>query len=155
MLLVELAYDLKGIDTISGTVNDLLKVQYFNDYTGQIETYTLGLGASDAKGVANPTADAGEASDYSGATVGTAVVLDGSGSTPGGGAFERDSFIWYLVGKPNGSRATLNVASSGPASFVPDVAGDYTVELTVFVGAGGAFLFSAPARVTITVAPAP
>lgn len=154
-LLVPLAFDLAGIDTISGTVNDLLKIYYYNDFTASTEVYTLGLGAADAKGDANPLANAGSAANYAGATVGTAINLDGSASTAGSGTFANDSFIWYLVAKPASSRALLNVSTSGPASFVPDVAGDYTVELMVFAGVGAGYLYSEPARATIPVAPAP
>ncbi len=151
LLLVPLDFDLSKIDTISGSVTDLLKITYFNDFTGQSEELNLGLGATDSAGNTNPTANPGQPGDYAGAVVGTAVALNGAASSPGSGTFSSDSFVWYLVGKPAGSTAKLNVATAGPASFVPDVAGAYEVELMVFSSAGSNFLYSAPARVTITV----
>ncbi len=153
LLVVPLAYDLSGITSPSGTATDLLKVTYFNDFTGQVTEATLGLVASDAKGLTLPTANPGDAAAYASARVGTAVTLSGSASAAGGGRFGPDSFVWYLVGKPAGSRAKLNVATAGAATFLPDVAGSYDVVLFVFSEADATFLFSAPSTVRVTVAP--
>jgi|GEM_PF-1645215 len=152
ILIVPLAYDLSKIDTISGSVTDLLKINYYDDFLGASEALSLGLGSADSKGLANPVADPGTASDYSGAKAGTELFLNGAASSAGPGTFSPDSFIWYLVAKPAGSRAKLNVATAGPASFTPDVAGNYTIELAVFSSTSDAYLYSVPAQVTIPVA---
>ncbi len=153
LLVVPLAYDLSGITSPSGTATDLLKISYFNDFTGEVTDATLGLVAADSKGLELPTANPGAASAYAGARVGTAVTLSGAASTAGGSTFGPDSYVWFLVGKPAGSRAKLNVATGSLATFVPDVAGDYDVVLFVFGDAQTTYLFSAPSTVRLTVAP--
>lgn len=70
--------------------------------------------------------------------VGQVVQLDGSGSTDP--AMKPLTYHWELFGLPAGSRAMLNGAP-GPSgalnpSFVPDVAGDFIVRLTVTSDSG-------------------
>jgi PKD repeat protein len=79
-----------------------------------------------------PTADAGPDQTVQ---VGETVQLDGSRSSdPDGDAL---SFKWRFRSRPSGSQATLSNSSSARPSFVPDVAGQYVVELTADDGHGG------------------
>jgi signal peptidase I len=72
-----------------------------------------------------PVSNAGE--DQS-VTIGSAVALDGRGSTdPGGNSM---AYAWALT-VPAGSAATLDDATSATPRFIADVAGTYTAELTV------------------------
>lgn len=88
-----------------------------------------------------PVADAGI--DRA-AEVGTAVELDGSGSsTPGDGEL---AFEWAFVGRPESSGVEIQQPGAETSSFVPDAVGDYIVELTVDNGGQ-----EATDRVTIDV----
>lgn len=58
------------------------------------------------------------------------------------------SMHWRLAALPPGSQASLNQTSARNPSFVPDVGGDYTVELVVTDSTG---MSSAPAEVTVNV----
>ncbi|MEX1033547.1 MAG: PKD domain-containing protein [Cellvibrionaceae bacterium] len=74
------------------------------------------------------------------AQVGAVVQLDGSASFDSDGGPLALSFQWRLVEKPGSSALTdaeINGANSAIASFVPDVSGQYTLELTVSDGANG------------------
>ncbi|BAS29362.1 PKD domain-containing protein [Limnochorda pilosa] len=75
---------------------------------------------------------------------GTTVQLEGSGSTDPDG--DPLAYGWEFVFRPAGSEAVLAGASTPTASFVADVAGVYTVRLTVDDGRGG----TAQDEVTIT-----
>ncbi len=57
------------------------------------------------------------------------------------------NYRWTLVGLPAGSAAHLNGAAATQPSLVPDVAGDYTIELVVTDSNG---MSSAPKFVTVT-----
>lgn len=73
-----------------------------------------------------PNADAGKDQEVK---VKEKVFLDGGGSfDPDGDAF---TFSWSIVTKPEGSKAELENAKTRTASFTPDVAGDYVVQLEV------------------------
>lgn len=75
-----------------------------------------------------PTVNAG--ADLTG-TVGNTVALNGTASDPDG---DQLTTSWSIVSAPEGSSATINNASSLNASFVPDVAGPYTIQLSVSDG---------------------
>lgn len=70
-----------------------------------------------------------KAGDDRSVVVNTAILLDGSAS------FSEDkkpfSFLWAIKSKPAGSLATLISATSQKATFTPDVAGVYMIELQV------------------------
>jgi hypothetical protein len=89
-----------------------------------------------------PVADAG--ADRS-LRVAESAVLDGSRSSDTNG--DRLTYVWSIETRPNGSAAALVDAGQPVARFVPDVAGDYIVNLVVNDGA----VDSAPDRVTLTV----
>ncbi|MCK6371669.1 MAG: PKD domain-containing protein, partial [Gammaproteobacteria bacterium] len=77
------------------------------------------------------------------ATVGTAVQLDGSGSTDIDG--DVLAFTWQLVSVPAGSAATLSDPALLNPVFTPDVAGTYAAALVV----GDGQRLSAPDTVLI------
>ncbi|MDY0043135.1 MAG: PKD domain-containing protein [Syntrophales bacterium] len=102
--------------------------------------YTLALIVTDEWGLASdpdtvtvsttntkPFADAG--GDVPVTVIGTTVYLDGSQSyDPDGDAI---SFSWSIKSCPAGSTAALVNAISSAPYFVPDLYGDYIIELTV------------------------
>ena len=63
---------------------------------------------------------------------GTAVVLDGSGSSDPDG--DQLDFSWTLEEKPTGSNASLTGAGNSSAEFTPDEVGSYKVRLVVTDG---------------------
>jgi len=82
---------------------------------------------------------------------GQPLTISGASSTPTPGA-SIGQYIWYLVEKPGTSKARLNEISNGPTvSFVPDVAGNYTVALQVFNVYQTTAVFSDPGFAAITV----
>jgi len=106
-----------------------------------------GGGAADVPPPANraPVAQAGAPAA---ADVGSPVALDGRASSDADG--DALAYAWQLSTAPAGSAATIANASSAQATLAPDVAGSYTVTLTVTDGRGG----SASSSVTVTAAPA-
>ncbi len=77
-----------------------------------------------------PTADAGNDETV---TTGSIVILDGSGSSdPDGDAL---NYHWLLHSKPHGSSAFLSTSTEVNPSFMPDVNGDYVINLIVNDGA--------------------
>lgn len=75
------------------------------------------------------SADAG--SDQT-VNVGTTVNLDGSGSSSSDGSTL--AYSWVFSTQPGGSAATLTGPATAAPSFMPDVAGDYILTLTVTSG---------------------
>jgi hypothetical protein len=62
--------------------------------------------------------------------VGRETILDGSGALDPGGVVPLGvSFNWFFTGRPAGSGATLIDPTSAFPSFVPDVPGDYSIDL--------------------------
>lgn len=72
------------------------------------------------------TANAGDDQEV---LVGDTVALDGQASTGVG------NIAWTFVSRPSGSSATLSDATTLTASFEADVAGEYSVQLSVNAGA--------------------
>ncbi|MDP1825519.1 MAG: PKD domain-containing protein [Archangium sp.] len=67
-----------------------------------------------------------------GVTVGTSVMLDGSGSSDPDG--DMLNFSWSFAQRPTGSAAALTGAQTATPTFTPDVAGAYRLSLTVSDG---------------------
>lgn len=65
--------------------------------------------------------------------VGTAVNLDGSASTDPDG--DTLTYLWNFASRPSGSSAVLSDPTAERPAFLPDVAGNYVVQLTVSDGA--------------------
>jgi len=109
--------------------------------------YTVQLAVSDGKGGSGtdslvihangpanqvPVARAGADQTLS---VGSSVSLNGSASSdPDGDAL---SYQWSFSSRPQGSAASLQTPQAVGATFVPDLAGEYLVQLAVSDGRGG------------------
>ncbi len=152
-LVLEVAWDASKY--APQNLDEFLHVHYIHGFTGEATSETVALVFYDDPGVP-PTAVAGPEAGYAG-TVGEELTLDGSGSTGGDFTLGANSYLWYLTDLPAGSRARLNVENGPFPSFVPDVAGSYTVELVVYAvdSATSDFLTSAPHSVTVDVQAAP
>jgi cytochrome c553 len=115
-----------------------------NDGTVDSAPATVSVTASTSNSA--PTADAGTDQNVS---VGTAVTLDGTGSSDADG--DSLTYAWTLVSKPSGSSVSLpNPVTTDMVFFTPDVAGTYVVQLVVNDGTAD----SNPDTVTITAAAA-
>lgn len=73
-----------------------------------------------------PEADAGPDME---ATTGSMVTLDGSNSSDPDG--DELTYLWSITSAPSGSTATITNSTDAIATFIPDVAGSYTMRLTV------------------------
>ncbi len=74
----------------------------------------------------------------------TATTLDGSGSSDADG--NPLTYAWSFVSAPAGSTAVITSSTSSKATFIPDLAGIYLVNLTVNDGKTN----SAPVTTTVT-----
>jgi uncharacterized protein YjdB len=100
-------------------------VRIFADVEGKTGSIELDI----AEGNRGPTADAGQDKTV---VKGNEVMVDGSGSSdPDGDSL---SFTWEMTTKPGDSNVTFGTVSNATASLMPDVAGTYTLKLTVSDG---------------------
>ena len=104
-------------------------------------------GGNETTGTANvaPTANPGPSQNV---VVGAVVSMDGSASKDSDGGTL--TFKWTLIGKPNGSAATLTNATYPNPKFTADLAGNYVVSLVVNDGKADSTV--ATVSVTATVA---
>jgi hypothetical protein len=79
-----------------------------------------------------PTADAGGNFELE---VGETATLDGSNSSDPDG--DELTFTWEFTSTPNGSTVNISNADSPTATFIPDVAGEFAITLTVEDPMGG------------------
>lgn len=105
---------------------------------GGRRTVRITAGSGNARPVARAGADRT-------ASVGSTVTVDGSASSDANS--DALQFQWALLYRPTGSTATLAGAHNATASFVPDRAGDYVLQLV----ARDASSSSQPDTVVITV----
>lgn len=78
-----------------------------------------------------PVVDAG--TDQS-VTLGDVATVTATASDPDGDPL---TFAWTVAGRPAGSAATLSATNTPSVSITPDVAGAYTLQVTVSDGRGG------------------
>ena len=81
-------------------------------------------GNGDVPPTASATADAGSNSDE---VVGFEVIADGSGSSGSSSV----SYSWAISSQPANSSASLSDADTENPSFIPDLPGEYTLQLEV------------------------
>ncbi len=79
--------------------------------------------------------------------IGVSVTLNGSGSYDDNTLPALLAYSWNFVSVPVGSGASLQYSNTATPDFIPDLLGDYVVQLIVTDGAG---LQSAPAFVTLS-----
>jgi hypothetical protein len=79
---------------------------------------------------ANQPPDANAGTDITGATTGTLVTLDGSGTTDDDDPLAL-SYLWSFVSIPQGATATLNAVTAISPTFVPDQDGTWVLRLDV------------------------
>jgi PKD repeat protein len=113
---------------VAGTYVAQLRVSA-NDRS-DIDTVMITVSANEV-----PVADAG--SDQT-VDIGEDVTLDGTGSFDSDDLPAPISYEWLITSAPSGSLASINSADSASASFTPDLAGIYEVQLTVSDGADSA-----------------
>ena len=119
-----------GVYVVSLVVND-------GKLNSTPSTVTITIGNSNVA----PVANAGTAQNV---VVGATTSLNGSSSSDANG--DSITYSWKLVTIPAGSNATLVNATTVNPTFVPDLAGNYVVSLTVNDGS----LNSAASTVTVT-----
>ena len=136
--------------TLTGptTATPSFVVDVLGDYSVQlIVTDSLGIASSPATvNVSfNDVAPIANAGSSQSAVVGETVTLNGSKSSDTDG--EPLTYQWSVVSAPSGSKATISNPTGEIASFVPDVAGTFVVQLIVNDG----ILNSLPATTEIMV----
>lgn len=138
---------LSGADTatpsfVADVLGDYTALLVVTDETGLTSPPDTVLISSDNLA---PTAVAGEDQLV---IVNDSVALDGSNSTDP--ELDPLSYAWKIVATPNGSTASIIDAESVAPSFIPDLTGQYQIELVVSDHIGP----SVPDTVTITAASA-
>jgi len=153
LAIIEVEYELGAVTDNDGRQVEYLDITYFDDFLGSDQKKLIGLSAEESLGKANPVASLGNAAAYTGLVAGSGFDLNGSGSSATSGAIDSNGYIYYLVAKPAGSVAKLNVQAGASTRFTPDVAGSYSFELVVYAKDGDLYLYSEPAELTLQVAP--
>jgi hypothetical protein len=154
--LLVFTWSLEGRPAGSTSVLDVSKgwaARFVPDRDGE---YRISLTVSDGTSASKTThlltainlvpVASGTAGEYSIATVGETVPLDGSASSDGNS--DPLTFQWSFRSRPDGSSVAIQGASDTLASFVPDKPGLYELELRVDDGFQGSDI----ATVTIATA---
>jgi hypothetical protein len=116
-----------------GTVSTLDSVRFFtNNLNEQNFSGRTIDNLSIFTALAGSTPPAAAAGPDQSVPVGATVALDGGESTGNGG--DALTYSWTLTASPVGSTAGLTGSAASSASFVPDLAGLYQVELVVSNG---------------------
>lgn len=158
--MVEVAWDPAGLQEGTTETSEVLEVRYTHGFTGEEERETFTLDYVDiGSELVLPTVDPGDTADYT-AVAGTPLTLSAADSTPGDYSFPVGStgFLWYVIAQPAGSKVRFAEESGTSITFTPDVAGSYQIEVYAYAeksGADPAFVYSAPAVLTLDVAAAP
>jgi len=128
-----------------------LCIQYEDAIAGSVEA-SVTLNGSKEQDCAIPVADPGDSPHYANAVTGQSVTLNGCLSKAGecGKAVYENGHIWYLLSKPEGSTANLDVEGGCITTFTPDKAGSYEVVLSVYTAPPSPFYHSELATVTVT-----
>lgn len=151
---VTVGWDTAGVTDPDGET-ELLDVNYFDAFVGEDIDESIALVMLPAHGGTNPTGALTVADDVELVT-GAPLVVSAAQSDAGSYTLGASSFIWYLTAKPAGSGLRLSEEGPAAVTFVPDVAGTYTVEVvTVSYGTGGEFLVGDPASLDVVVVEAP
>ena len=108
-------------------------------------SYLCGITSSDPPCNRVPVADAGYDQTVH---VGSVVTLDGSVSSDPDGNVPL-SYKWSIISRPDGSTASLSGSSIVNPEFIPDIGGDYVVQLVVKDSLGAV---SSPDTVKISTA---
>ncbi len=143
----------------SVVLNGYVVIEYVDPLNGTDTEDKVNLvGWVNVKNVTLPTADPGDASDYTGIKVNDSLVLDASGSVAGTFPIPSTSgYIWFISGKPDTSKVFTN-PGPGPSrvTVIPDVAGTYEFRLVVFSYDTDSNLsfYSEETVLTVNVAPA-
>ena len=118
-------------------------------------TSTCGAGLTDAGAatLAAATIHAQITPSATSVVAGGEVMLDGSGSWPGGGAASITTYQWAITG--GATLASLTSSTSATASLLTQAAGTVTVALTVTDAAGRQATSSVALTVTPAAPPAP
>jgi hypothetical protein len=117
-------------------------ITWFDERSGSSDIYAQRVRSDGTLGGNSaPLADAGSVQTV---IINETVQLNGSGSSDPDG--DPITYSWEIAAKPAGSNATLSDPSTVNPAFVADVAGEYTVSLTVNDGT----VNSAPDEVIIT-----
>ncbi len=116
-----------GVESVGPLTSDSEFVLTCDGSTGSVSgTVNIVVNAANIAPVAHAGPDQG-------ASTGSLVTLDGTGSTDANG--DTLTFSWTLIQRPPNSVAVLSDTSSAEPSFLADVDGDYEASLIVSDGA--------------------
>lgn len=152
---IDLAWDASALVDLEDGDGELLEIAWTDPAAGATETANHVLFAKDTGGASKPVAKVTSRQDLEAHPAGHTLLLDAKGSDEGDFAVSGEAFVWFLSKKPDTSKSRLDLVTGPFASFVPDVPGEYRVEVLFFASDGQDFVYSAPAEVTITALQAP
>lgn len=154
LLVLTVAWDTAGVTDSDGET-EILSVAYFDAFVGDDITETMALVMLPAGGGTLPVGVLVSSTETETAAVGDLISITGLQSDPGSYELTNGSFIWYLTAKPAGSTVRLNEEGAGEVKLLPDVAGQYEVEVILVSFGSGTFLVGEPASIVMDVVEAP
>jgi len=156
LIVLDVGWDTTNLLDFDEGEIETLEINYLDPYTETVEPRTMGLWLLNRANVDQPEAVI-ELSDEP-YVVGERIYVHGDQSYGGGGDYvlASNSYAWYLIDKPAGSRTRLNADGGASHNFTPDRPGDYTIEFFVVVNDGaGHNLVSPSVQQVVTVGDAP